>query len=283
LESYLTPYQHCLLCGHQCGADRTVAPTGACGLGTDPLLASAGPHYGEEPELVGRHGSGTIFLAGCNLACRFCQNWEISQLRQGEPAGVDNLAGVMLRLERMGCHNVNLVTPTPWTPTLMEAVRRARDRGLAVPVVYNCGGYESPDALALCDGLVDVYMPDAKYSDGELAEACSGAPDYPDVNRAALREMHRQVGDLEVSGGVARKGLLVRHLVLPGQPRNTREVLEFIAAEISADTYVNLMDQYRPCYLAYALPGLDRRPTLKEYTAALAAARQLGLYRGFTA
>jgi putative pyruvate formate lyase activating enzyme len=283
MSNYLGQYENCQLCGHHCGANRSAGELGDCGLGTQTLVSSAGPHYGEEPELVGRFGSGTIFFAGCNLDCRFCQNWEISHRRQGEPVTIDNLVSMMLSLERRGCHNVNFVTSTPYTPSILEALKLARDRGLGVPAVYNCGGYESAEALKLCDGLIEIYMPDAKYSDEKIAKTFSGAKDYPEVNRAALKEMHRQVGDLEVIGGVARRGLLVRHLVLPNYSENTRGVLEFIANEISPDTYVNIMDQYRSCYQAEHLPGMDRRLSLREYAEAVETARQLGLKRGFAA
>lgn len=274
-------YTACRLCGHRCGKNRLAGETGECGLGPDMLVASWGPHYGEEPELVGRQGSGTIFFAGCNLACQFCQNWEISQGRQGEPMTEEELAAIMLSLERMGCHNVNLVTPTPWTPSIIQAVRSAKDQGLSAPLVYNCGGYESDEALALCDGLIEIYMPDAKYSDSRLAGDFSGALDYPQVNQDALKEMHRQVGNLEIRNGLARHGLLVRHLVLPNYPENARGVLKFIAEEISTDTYVNVMDQYRPCYHADRLIGMNRRLKLHEFSEAITAARDFGLYRGF--
>lgn len=254
---------------------------GECGLGTDVLISSVGPHFGEEPELVGYRGSGTIFFAGCNLACQFCQNWDISQARQGHPATIEELAGYMMEIQKIGCHNLNLVTPTPYTPSILQALRIAKDQGLTIPVVYNCGGYESLQCLALCEGLIEIYMPDAKYSDDRLAENFSHAPGYPQVNRAALQEMHHQVGDLAVNGGIALSGLLVRHLVLPNYPDNTRGVLEFIAAELSPNTYVNVMDQYRPCYHADTLPGLDLPLDYSEYEEALSTARSLGLHRGF--
>jgi putative pyruvate formate lyase activating enzyme len=277
----LQAYEECRLCGHQCGKNRLKGELGECGLTDQMLVSSAGPHYGEEPELVGYHGSGTIFFAGCNLSCRFCQNWEISQAKMGEPVSIAALAEMMLTLERRGCHNVNLVTPTPFTPSILVAVRSARARGLTVPIVYNCGGYESRETLALCSGWIEIYMPDAKYSDEHLARLYSGAEDYPRVNRAALQEMHRQVGDLVVNGGIASRGLLVRHLVLPGHLENSRGVLEFIADEISPDTYVNIMDQYRPCYQADHLPGMNRRLSREEYLEAVQIARGCGLHRGF--
>ncbi len=273
--------EDCRLCGHQCGVNRLAGELGQCGLGAEVLVASSGPHYGEEPELVGTRGSGTIFFAGCNLACQFCQNWEISQLRQGEAITIEDLARQMLHLERIGCHNVNLVTPTPYTPSILEAARLAREQGLAVPLVYNCGGFESPEALALCEGWIEIYMPDAKYSDAQLSAAFSGAPAYPEVSRRALCEMHRQVGNLVISGGLASHGLLVRHLVLPQYPENARGVLKFLAEEISAATYVNVMDQYLPAYQAAKLPGMDRCLTRAEYQQAVDTAHELGLARGF--
>jgi len=242
-----------------------------------------GPHFGEEPELVGYRGSGTIFFAGCNLACQFCQNWEISQVKRGHPTTVEDLVRYMIELQANGCHNVNLVTPTPYTPSILKATRIARNRGLTLPIVYNCGGYESPETLAMCEGLIEIYMPDAKYSDARIAEAYSHAPNYPEVNRSALKEMRRQVGDLVENGGIAARGLLVRHLVLPNNAENTRGVLEFISAELSRDTYVNIMDQYRPCYRSDSLPGLSRRLMTSEYSETLSTARNLGLYRGFQA
>ena len=281
MASFLDAYENCQLCGHRCGKNRAAGDLGECGLGTEVLVSSVGPHFGEEPELVGYRGSGTVFFAGCNLSCQFCQNWDISQARQGYPVSIERLAEYMLEIAAIGCHNVNLVTPTPYTPSILEAIRLARDRGLALPIVYNCGGYETPETLAMCDGLIEIYMPDAKYSDARLAESFSIAPDYPRVNWAALKEMHRQVGDLQPEDGIARRGLLVRHLVLPNYPANARGVLDFIAEEIGLDTYINVMDQYRPCYRAEALPGLDRRLMRTEYQEAVDYARSLGLHRGF--
>lgn len=281
LANPLEAYENCQLCGHHCGKNRAAGEKGECGLSREVLVSSVGPHFGEEPELVGYRGSGTIFFAGCNLSCQFCQNWDISQARQGQPVSVERLANYMLEIAAIGCHNVNLVTPTPYTPSILEAVRIARDRGLSLPIVYNCGGYESPEVLAMCEGLIEIYMPDAKYSDPKIAKSFSGTTNYPEINQAALQEMHRQVGDLWVENGVARRGLLVRHLVLPNYAENTHGVLEFVAEEISPDTYVNIMDQYHPCYHADTLPGMDRRLTRAEYEEALDYARSLGLNRGF--
>lgn len=280
-QSYLEAYKNCQLCGHRCGANRAAGELGECGLGTEVLVSSVGPHFGEEPELVGYRGSGTIFFTGCNLCCQFCQNWDISQAKEGHPVSVDKLADFMIQIEKSGCHNVNFVTPTPYTPSILAALRIARDNGLSVPVVYNSGGYESAEVLEMCDGLIEIYMPDAKYSDIKIGEAFSGASNYPEVNQAALKEMHRQVGDLWADGGIAKRGLLIRHLVLPNYADNSRGVFEYIANEISPNSYINVMDQYRPCYKADTLPGMDRRLSHGEYEKAVDMARSFGLHRGF--
>ena len=267
----------CRICPRLCEVDRQAGRKGFCGVGAVPLVSSAGPHYGEESPLVGQGGSGTIFLAGCNLGCVFCQNFSISHGRDGQPTTPEQIARIMLLLQQRGCENVNFVTPTHVTPWLMEAVRLARLDGLSVPIVYNCGGYERLQTLRLLEGTVDIYMPDAKYWDSERAERYSGAPDYPDVMRAALKEMHRQVGDLDIVGGVARRGLLIRHLVMPDEAAGSRCVLEFIAREISPASYVNVMDQYRPTHRAHEFPEIARRPTLQEYGSARDRALSLGL------
>jgi len=267
----------CRICPRLCKVDRLAGKEGFCGVGAVPIVSSAGPHYGEEPPLVGRGGSGTIFLAGCNLGCVFCQNYTISHEREGGPAGPDRIARTMLLLEQRGCHNINFVTPTHVTPWLMEAVRLARLDGLRIPIVYNCGGYESLQTVRLLEGTVDIYMPDAKYWDSESARRYSGAPDYPEVMRVALKEMHRQVGDLQIVGGVARRGLLIRHLEMPNRVAGSRQVLEFIARELSPHSYVNVMDQYRPTYRAHEFPEIARRPTYEEYEEARLYAQKLGL------
>jgi len=267
----------CTLCPRMCRADRASGETGYCRIGPEPVVASAGPHFGEEPPLVGRGGSGTIFLAGCNLGCIFCQNYEISHLREGRVVTVEELARTMLRLQAMGCHNVNWVTPTHQIHAIVEALLLARGRGLTVPTVYNCGGYERVETLRLLEGLVDIYMPDAKYLSSEAARRYSDAPDYPDVMKAALKEMHRQVGDLEIVGGIARRGLLVRHLVMPEGADDSKAILDFIAREISPNTYVNVMEQYRPAYRAHEFPEISRRITPTEYRSVVAHARRLGL------
>jgi putative pyruvate formate lyase activating enzyme len=267
----------CRLCPRACEVDRAGGETGFCGVGSVPVVSSAGPHYGEEPPLVGRGGSGTIFLAGCNLGCVFCQNDDISHGLAGREVTPAGVAEIALGLERLGCENVNFVTPTHFAHGLAEAVALARDRGLTVPVVYNCSGYESMDVLPRLEGLVEIYMPDAKFWNPASSERYCRAPDYPEVMQAALREMHRQVGDLEVVGGVATRGLLVRHLVMPGGTAESLAILDFLAREISANTYVNVMDQYRPCYRAHAYPEIARYPSHEEYAAAYRHASELGL------
>lgn len=244
-------------------------------------MASAGPHFGEEPPLVGTGGSGTIFFGSCNLDCVFCQNYQISHFHSGDEVSPRKLADIMLRLQRLGCHNVNLVTPTHVVAGIVEALAIAAREGLTVPLVYNCGGYESVEALRLLDGLVDIYMPDIKYSDDAEAARYSGARDYWERAQEAVLEMHRQVGDLELdSRGIAVRGLLIRHLVLPGGLAGTARVLDFIARRVSSSSWVNVMDQYHPAFKATRIPELSRPVTRSEYLAAVEHARQAGLSRG---
>jgi len=269
----------CRLCPRGCGAKRREGERGFCRAGFRPWVSSYGPHFGEERELVGRGGSGTIFLTGCNLRCVFCQNFEISQLYEGREVSVEELAKMMLELQLIGCHNVNLVTPTHQAHAVVSALVIARDHGLRLPVVWNCGGYESVEALRVLEGVVDIYMPDFKYGDSGVAEKFSAAPRYFEAACEALKEMHRQVGDLVVEDGVAVRGLIVRHLVLPHGLAGTERVLRFIAEEISRDTYVNIMAQYYPTWRAHRYSELSRRITATEYREALELARKLGLRR----
>lgn len=272
--------RECDLCPRACGVDRLAGELGVCGAGAAAEVASAGPHFGEEAPLVGRFGSGTVFFAHCSLRCAFCQNHDIS-FGTGHPVAAEGLAAIMLHLQREGCHNVNLVTPTHYLPQILAATEMAAAGGLEVPLVWNCGGYESVAALRLLEGIVDIYMPDIKFADAGPARRLCGAPEYFDVARAAVREMHRQVGDLEFGpDGTARRGLLVRHLVLPGGEAGTERIMAFLAAEISSETWVNVMDQYRPCHRARDFPPLDRRITRGECDAARDAARRVGLHRG---
>lgn len=243
-------------------------------------MSSWGPHFGEERPLVGRGGSGTIFFGNCNLDCIFCQNYTVSHLSEGVEVSVETLAELMLELQVSGCHNINLVTPTHQMPMILRSVMIAAEAGLKLPLVYNCGGYESIEALQILEGIVDIYMPDIKYADAQIAQEYSKAPGYPDACRKAVREMHRQVGDLVLDNeGIALRGLLVRHLVLPEDKAGTAEVVRFIATEISKNTYLNIMDQYRPCYLASSHPPLDRKVTAREFSQAVLLAQQAGLTR----
>jgi putative pyruvate formate lyase activating enzyme len=245
-------------------------------------ISSASPHYGEEPPLVGFRGSGTIFFTSCNLKCQYCQNYDISQLRMGRPVTIERLAEIMLSLQSLGCHNINLVTPTHVTPQIVAALVIAADRGLRLPIVYNCGGYEAVETLRLLDGIVDIYMPDMKYSDDLKARRYSGVKDYWSVVRKAVREMHRQVGDLRTDAhGIAVRGLLIRHLVLPGDEAGTDEIVRFIAEEISRDSYVNIMDQYRPMHHAHRYRLLSRPTSPAEHERACRLAARAGLHRGF--
>ncbi len=253
---------------------------GVCRVGRQPVVSSFMPHFGEEAPLVGHYGSGAIFLTYCNLKCLFCQNYDISHLGHGEEVSTRELAEMMAALQRRGCHNINFVTPTHQVPQILEAVSLAVDMGLEIPLVYNCGGYEAVETIRLLEGIFDIYMPDFKYGDDEAAKRLSNAPDYVGIARAAIKEMHHQVGDLVMDGrGIAVRGLLLRHLVLPEGLAGTKEVMSFIAGEISPDTYVNIMDQYRPCYKAYDNPPMDRRITGEEFDEAVRVATDEGLRR----
>ena len=267
----------CELCPRKCKVNRLTGEVGFCGIAAKAIVASAGPHFGEESVLVGRGGSGTIFLAGCNLKCVFCQNFDISHCAAGTEVSPGELAELMLGLEARGCKNINFVTPTHVIVQIAEAIRIARQQKLGVPIVYNCGGYESVQSLKGLEGLVDVYMPDFKFADGKVAEHLCKAGDYPEVCREALKEMHRQVGDLQIENGVATCGLLVRHLVLPNGLAGSSGVLEFLAKEISVHTFVNVMGQYRPCYRAGEFSEIARPPSMAEIGGAKEYARQLGL------
>jgi putative pyruvate formate lyase activating enzyme len=270
----------CTLCPRNCKVDRTSGNVGFCRTGDKPFVASWGPHFGEERPLVGRLGSGTIFFSFCNLGCIFCQNWTISHLGEGNEISFEKLAEIMLEIQDMGCHNINLVTPTHQMPMILHSVAIASEMGMNIPIVYNCGGYESLEAVTILDGVVDIYMPDFKYSDPQMALKYSKAKDYPERAKAAIKEMHRQVGDLIIDErGIALRGLLVRHLVLPEGIAGTKEVVRFIAEEISRNTYINIMDQYYPCYKAFEHPPLDRRITTKEYSEAVKIALDAGLKR----
>jgi len=274
--------KECRLCPRECGVNRLNGEVGVCQAGLELKVSSAFPHFGEEPPLVGYHGSGTIFLTHCNLRCIFCQNYDISHLGNGEPVTSSDMARVMVRLQEMGCHNINFVTPTHYTPQIVASLPEAIEMGLRLPIVYNCSGYESLEVVRLLEGVVDIYLPDAKYLDSNRSKQFSNAPDYPGVLKEILKEMHRQVGDLTVdSKGIAERGLLIRHLVMPHGVASSEAVLRFIAEEISVHSYVNVMDQYRPEYRAHECPEINRRITQKEYLEATQWAKRYQLYRGF--
>jgi putative pyruvate formate lyase activating enzyme len=271
--------ESCDLCANLCDVDRLVTK-GRCRTGLRAVVSSAGPPHGEERPLSGRRGSGTIFFSWCNLNCKFCQNAHISQRGEGLEISDQNLAQLMLDLQDVGCHNINLVSPSHVIAQILAALEIAAGKGLQLPLVFNSGGYDSPAGLDLLDGVIDIYMPDIKFADSQVAGRYLGVEDYAEVNRAAVREMHRQVGDLQLSeAGFARRGLLVRHLVMPNDLAGTNRTLDFLALEISAGTYLNLMGQYRPCYQAFQFPDLDRRPSGKELRRARRLARQHGLHR----
>lgn len=270
----------CRLCPRECKVNRLAGEIGYCRTGAHAVVSSYSPHFGEEDPLVGRGGSGTIFFTHCNLLCLFCQNYEISHLGEGQEVGPDRLAKFMLTLQEMGCHNINFVTPTHVVPQILSALGLAIAGGLRIPLVYNTGGYDSLETLKLLDGLVDIYMPDLKFMDGEVAYKLCRARDYPQRAKEAIKEMHRQVGDLIINEkGLAERGLLIRHLVMPGGLAGTREAMRFLAQEISKNTYVNIMAQYRPCGEASKYPPLNRRITQAEYDEALAIAQEEGIHR----
>ena len=270
----------CRACPKRCGADRIDGMIGYCRVGRDPVIASYGPHHAEEAPISGWNGSGTIFYSGCNLKCAFCQNHDISQDISGTPSGPQDHARIMLSLQERGCHNINLVSPTHVMPQILEAVYHAARNGLKVPIVYNTGGYDLVEGLKHLDGIVDIYMPDMKYSSSDHASSLSDALDYPDVNRLAIMEMHRQVGDLMIDKkGLATSGLLVRHLVLPQDASGTGDTMRFLADRVSKDTFVNIMDQYRPSYKASRFEFMNRRITNEEYERAIGWAKDAGLHR----
>lgn len=270
----------CRLCPRLCGVDRLMGEAGFCSTGKRAKVASFNAHFGEEDPLVGRYGSGTIFISSCNLLCSFCQNYEISHLAEGEEVDAKEMASMMIRLYQMGCHNINFVTPTHVVPQIVEALIPAIEQGLDIPLVYNSGGYDSEEALALLDGVFDIYMPDFKFWDDSPAKRFCNTDDYSIRAIEAIREMHRQVGDLMLDeDGVAIKGLLVRHLVMPNNVAGTEKIMAFLATEISKNTYVNVMDQYRPCGAAHEDETINRRLTAAEYIEAVDAAKKAGLTR----
>jgi putative pyruvate formate lyase activating enzyme len=277
----LANLKNCTVCPRLCHVNRTDGELGRCGMPDRLKIASANLHTGEEPPISGTRGSGTIFLSGCNLSCVYCQNYPISQYRTGEYFTADETAEMMLSLQTKGAHNINFVTPSHYVPQLMAAMLAAYKSGLTIPIVYNCSGYDSLDMLKLLDGVIDIYMPDMRYADPQNATRYSGVPDYPEINRIAIREMHRQVGTLQIENDIATRGLLIRHLVLPDNIAGSAETFAFIANEISPDTFLAVMSQFFPAYKACDMPPLSRRITENEYERALEAFDNAGLYNGF--
>lgn len=272
--------KNCRICPQNCRVDRTVSERGICRAGERLVVSGISPHFGEESVLVGEGGSGTIFFSNCNLSCIFCQNCDISQEGKGYIITEERLGSSMIRLQQMGVENINLVSPSHYWPQILKSIYYAANKGLKIPIVYNTGGYDTITALRFMDGIIDIYMPDIKFGDDALGEKYAKAPGYFSIVKKAVKEMHRQVGNLKLnSRGVAYRGLLVRHLVLPEDTSKSSKVLSFIAEEISKNTYVNIMDQYYPAYKAYEKPPLDRRITQKEYQKVVELAQDKGLHR----
>jgi putative pyruvate formate lyase activating enzyme len=288
VQAGLRELEDCCACPRNCHVNRIANETKVCNTGRYARVASAFPHFGEEDCLRGWSGSGTIFFSLCNLRCVFCQNWDISQRSVGPESTPEQIADVMLHLQKSGCHNINFVTPEHVAPQVLEAIAAAIPRGLRLPIVYNTSSYDSVDSLKLLDGIVDIYMPDFKFWKRETAKRLAKAPDYPERAREAIQEMHRQVGPLKFApNGLARRGVLVRHLVMPGQAGEAEAIFHWLAEEISPDTYVNIMGQYRPEYQVgeIARQGdrkyaeIDRRPEPDEMLRARNAARDAGPWR----
>ena len=270
----------CNICPRKCNVDRLSGDTGVCKTARSAFISSCNSHFGEEAPLSGTQGSGTIFFTHCNLMCLFCQNFDISHQSCGQEVSDKELAAIMLALQQQGCHNINFVTPSHVVPQILAALEIAVQKGLAIPLVFNSGGYDRPSTLRLLEDVFDIYMPDFKFWDPEIADKACQARDYPEIARSALREMHRQVGDLTLDeNGIAQKGLLVRHLVLPGGLAGTREIMRFIAQEISTHSYVNIMSQYRPCGRASEIKGLDVSVSATDFKAALQQALDEGITR----
>jgi len=277
-EQALSLLEKCSLCPRRCGVNRLKNSPGLCRSGRNARISNYGPHFGEERALVGRYGSGTIFFTNCNLNCVFCQNYDISQDGEGDEVSPEQLGNIMLELQNLGCHNINLVSPTHYVPQVLESLMIAIEAGLTVPLVYNSGGYDSVELLKILEGVVDIYMPDIKFGNDAAGEKYLGVKDYFTTARMAVKEMHRQVGDLEVdSGGIAFRGLLVRHLVLPANVAGSDIVIRFVAEEISKNTSINIMDQYYPAHRAFRYEELSRQVKPGEYKEITSLARKLGL------
>jgi putative pyruvate formate lyase activating enzyme len=272
--------ENCRLCPRKCNVNRLKNERGYCGLGYLPMISSYHPHFGEEKPLVGKNGSGTIFFTSCNLSCVYCQNYEISQFRIGKEISFEELSDIMIELQKIGCHNINLVTPTPQVPQIIKSLSIAIEKGLKIPLVYNTNTYDNVEILKLLDGIIDIYLPDLKYSEDEIAFKYSNAKNYFEIMKKNVKEMYRQVGNLILDeNGIAIKGLIVRHLVLPNNLAGSEKIFKFLKEEISEDVFLNIMDQYYPCYLAFQFPEISRRITEEEFERVVNLAKEIGLKR----
>ncbi|RKD29011.1 radical SAM protein [Thermohalobacter berrensis] len=269
--------KNCVLCPHQCEVNRLNGERGYCKTLDNVIVSGAEPHFGEEEELVGNYGSGTIFFSHCNLRCVFCQNYQISYCGEGTEIDSYRLANMMLHLQDKKCHNINLVSPGHIVPQIVEAIFIAAKNGLNIPIVYNTNGYDLTDTLKLLDGIIDIYMPDIKFSNDKLAQKYLGVKNYYKIAKNALKEMYRQVGNLKTKSGIAYRGLIIRHLVLPENLAGTYNIIKFIKEELSPDVYINIMSQYYPTHKAYKFNKLNRRITMDEYREAVKAAKLAGL------
>lgn len=273
----------CKLCPHECGVDRTSGSKGFCRSGTGPAVSASMVHHGEEPPISGIRGSGTIFFSNCNMRCVYCQNYQISQESEGEEISVERLAGNMIELQGKGVHNINFVSPTIWVPQILEATLIAKKSGFDLPLVYNTGGYDHPGTIRMLEGIIDIYMPDIRYSNDSMAEKYSGIKEYVKFNRESILEMYRQTGELVLDkDGIAKKGLLIRLLVLPENIGGIKDTLDFIRKKLSRKVYLSIMAQYHPAYRADGYPGLSRRISASEYLEIIDHARKLGLEYGWT-
>lgn len=282
VEKTFEMLESCTICPRKCKVNRLKGQKGFCKTGLQPRVYSFLPHYGEEPPITGKSGSGTIFFSYCTMACAYCQNYEFSQLGKGKEVATKDLASFMLQLQESGCHNLNLVTPTHVMPQILEALTFAIPQGLKIPIVYNTSGYELPEIIKLLAGVVDIYLPDMRYADNRMAIKYSSAPDYPLYNQEAIKEMHSQVGGLKINDkGIIERGLIIRHLVLPNHISGTEKIMEFIAQNLSKETYIGLMGQYLPCYKADKIKEISRRITTLEYEEACAAMEKYGLFNGW--
>ncbi|HAJ56206.1 MAG TPA: radical SAM protein [Candidatus Omnitrophica bacterium] len=281
-ETALSMLESCAICPRKCGINRLKDEKGFCRTGRNALVCSYFAHHGEEPAISGTKGSGTIFFSRCNLKCLYCQNYDFSQLEEGRKAGASELAGYMLELQELGCHNINFVTPTHVMPQILEALILAVRDGLHIPLVYNTSGYELPEMIRLLDGIIDIYLPDMRYADNAHAARYSLAPDYPEFNQRSVKEMFDQVGIAKFDeNDIIERGLIIRHLVLPQDLSSTEQICAFIAKKLSPQVYISLMSQYQPCFEAESNPPLDRRITREEYARAVSSLKKYGLENGW--